>query len=334
MIRSSAPTRIDLAGGTLDLWPLYLFFDCPPTLNAAINLYATVELRPRRDKAIVLESRDLGCQARFRGLQALPDKHPLILLIKLIQFYQPSTGLNLVTDCRAPAGSGIGGSSALNIALNGALNRFTGRRYNREQMIEIAKNLETQVIDVPAGTQDYYAAMYGGVQYIHHPIVQTERGSLPLNLKDLQRRFILCYTGKPHHSGINNWSVYKKAIDGNPKVRKSLARIAEVTRQMEKGLRQGRLARFDHWFHEEWKARKALAPGISTPQMDRMIRAAKSKGALAAKVCGAGGGGCVAFYVSPDKKIPVQQALKSHGGTLLDFKFVARGLIVAEKSSR
>ena len=333
MIRSSTPTRIDLAGGTLDLWPLHLFFDNPPTLNAAIDLYASVELTVRRDKTIILESRDLGSRATFRSLSALPDKHPLVLLIKLIRFYQPKTGLHMVTDCQAPAGSGIGGSSALNIALNGALNRFTNSRYNREQMIEIAKNIETQVIDVPAGTQDYYSAMYGGVQSIQPGVIKTERRHLPLDLKDLNRRFVLCYTGQPHHSGINNWSVYKKTIDGNAKTIKSLSRIAEVTRGMEQQLAQGRLTRFEHWFNEEWKARKALAPGISTPKIDRMILGAKKKGALAAKVCGAGGGGCVAFFVPPKKRQDVIQILQDHGGNVLDFKFVSRGLRVTRSSS-
>ena len=333
MIRSSAPTRIDLAGGTLDLWPLHLFFDNPPTLNAAIDLYATVELTARRDKAIVIESRDLGRQAKFRNLAALPERHSLVLLIKLIQFYKPKTGLHLVTDCQAPAGSGIGGSSALNIALNGALNLFTKRRYNREQMIAIARNVETQVIDVPAGTQDFYSAMYGGVQSIQPGMVKTEPRHLPLDLKDLNRRFVLCYTGQPHHSGINNWSVYKKTIDGNAKTLKSLSRIADVTRRMEKQLAQGRLTRFEHWFNEEWKARKALAPGIRTASMDRMIRAATKKGALAAKVCGAGGGGCVAFYMKPGTQKTVAQALQDHGGNVLNFKFVSRGLRVTRSRS-
>ena len=330
VIQSSAPTRIDLAGGTLDLWPLHHFFDNPPTLNAAINLYAKVELFFRPDKAIILESRDLGRKARFKNLAALPAKHPLILLIKLIRFYQPRTGLHMITDCQAPAGSGIGGSSALNIALNGALNRFTNKRYTREQMIEIAKNIETQVIDVPAGTQDYYSAMYGGVQTIQPGFVKTERRHLPIDLKDFNRRFILCYTGQPHHSGINNWSVYKKTIDGNANTLKSLSRIAEVTRGMEKQLAQGRLTRFEHWFNEEWKARKTLAPGISTAKMDRMILAAKKKGALAAKVCGAGGGGCVAFFVPPSNREDVLQTLQDHGGNILNFKFVSRGLRVTQ----
>jgi len=333
MIRSSAPTRIDLAGGTLDLWPLHLFFDNPPTLNAAIDLYASVELTARRDKAIIIESRDLQRKAKFRNLAALPERHPLVLLIKLVRFYQPKTGLHLVTDCQAPAGSGIGGSSALNIALNGALNRFTNKRYNREQMIEIARNIETQVIDVPTGTQDYYSAMYGGVQSIQPGMVKIEPRHLPMDLKDLNRRFVLCYTGQPHHSGINNWSVYKKVIDGNLKTHKNLSRIADVARRMEKSLEQGGLTRFDHWFNEEWKARKALAPGITTASMNRMILAAKKKGALAAKVCGAGGGGCVAFFVPPKKREDITRALQELGGNVLDFKFVSRGLRVARSPS-
>jgi D-glycero-alpha-D-manno-heptose-7-phosphate kinase len=221
----------------------------------------------------------------------------------------------------------------LNIALNGALNRFTKRRYNHEQMIEIARNIETQVIEVPAGTQDYYSAMYGGVQSIRPGMVKTEPRHLPMDLKDLNRRFVLCYTGQPHHSGINNWSVYKKVIDGNPKAHKNLSRIAEVARRMETSLEQGRLTRFEHWFNEEWKARKALAPGISTASMDRMILAAKKKGALAAKVCGAGGGGCVAFFVPPRKREAVIQALQEYGGNVLNFKFVSRGLRVTRSPS-
>ena len=328
IIRSSAPTRIDLAGGTLDLWPLYLFFGNPPTLNAAINLYATVELSPRRDQTIVIESRDLGKRATFRNLAALPEKHPLILPIKLIRYYRPATGLHVVTHCQAPAGSGIGGSSALNIALNGALNRFTGSGYTRAQMIDIAKNIETQVIDVPAGTQDYYSAMYGGAQSLQPGMREIHPQPLPLDLQDLGRRFVLCYTGQPHHSGINNWSVYKKTIDGQAKTRRCLARIAEVSRQMERTLIKGRLTRFEHWFNEEWKARKALAPGISTAKMDRMIRAARKAGARAAKVCGAGGGGCIAFYLPPASREPVEDALTRHGGRVLNFKFVSRGLKV------
>lgn len=334
MIKSSAPTRIDLAGGTLDIWPLYLFFDNSPTLNAAINLYARVELQPRRDKKLIVESRDLGVRAQFLNLDRLPDQHPLILILKLLRFYQPRTGLKLVTDCQAPAGSGIGGSSALNIALNGALNRLTGRGYSRAQMIEIAKNIETQVIKVPAGNQDYYAAMYGGVQAVQPGPLKIESNKIAIDLADWTSRFVLCFTGKPRQSGINNWAVTKLAVDGNVKVCNNLSKIARVAKNMEQDLSRGRFDRFADLFAEEWRVRKSLAPGISTPQIDRLIRVAKQQGALAAKVCGAGGGGCVAFYVKPDRKLQVMSALVKNGGRVLDFKFVARGLRVSQAPPR
>jgi D-glycero-alpha-D-manno-heptose-7-phosphate kinase len=326
IIKSSAPTRIDLAGGTLDIWPLHLFFENPPTLNAAIDLYATVEIIPRKDHRVLLTSRDLGLSDNFSSLSKVPDKHPLELIVRTLKFYQPKSGLEIVTDCQAPQGSGIGGSSALNIALHGALNRFTGRRYGKAEMIEIAKNIETQVIKVPAGCQDYYPAMYGGVRKVLPGVRTTETKKFAISPAELTRHFVLCYTGKPRNSGINNWDVTKKAVDGNRTVVRHLKSIRDCAVDMEKALSRGDLKKIAPIFAREWKARKQLAPNISTPQMDRLMRAALKKGALAGKVCGAGGGGCVAFIVPPAKKQSVIEELTSKGGQVLPFRFVSRGL--------
>ena len=196
-IISSAPTRIDMAGGTLDIWPLHLFFDNPPTLNAAIDLYATVEIIPRKDKRILLTSCDLGLSDNSSSLKTLPDNHPLELIVRMLKFYAPKSGLELTTNCQAPKGSGIGGSSALSIALHGALNRLTGRGYRKAEMIEIAKNIETQVIKVPAGCQDYFPAMYGGVRKVLPGFRGTETEKFAISPVELTRHFVLCYTGKP-----------------------------------------------------------------------------------------------------------------------------------------
>ncbi|SVD42745.1 uncharacterized protein METZ01_LOCUS395599, partial [marine metagenome] len=166
MIKSTAPARIDLAGGTLDIWPLYLQFGNPPTLNAAINLYATVKLTPRNDQRIIVESKDLRRKVDFKSIEYLPDKHPLNLILKTIKFYRPKKGLNILTSSDAPPGSGIGGSSALNIALHGALNAFTQKGLTKKQILEVAKNIETQVISVPTGWQDYFPPLYGGVRSV------------------------------------------------------------------------------------------------------------------------------------------------------------------------
>ncbi len=325
MIKSSAPTRIDLAGGTLDIWPLHLFFGNAPTLNAAIDLYATVELTPRNDKRIILRSQDLKIEDSFSSVNALPENHPLELLTRTVKFYAPKSGLEISTNCQAPQGSGIGGSSALNIALHGALNKFVGRRYNKQEMIKIAKNIETQVIRVPAGCQDYFPAMYGGVRSVIPGFLGIDTQTLPVKPKELTRHVILCYTGKPRNSGINNWEVTKKALDGDKKVIRHLSTIRDCALEMHQLLKKGRISGIAPVFDKEWKARKQLAPTISTPQMEKLIRSAMKNGALAAKVCGAGGGGCLAFIVPPGKKQSIIDELNSKGGRVLPFQFVSRG---------
>lgn len=338
MITSSAPTRIDLAGGTLDIWPLYLLLDNPPTINAAINFYATVEIKPRSDKTIILESKDLKVRARFSSLDNLPDRHALELILRSVKFYRPVKGFELTTHCQAPAGSGIAGSSALNIALNGALNHLTGRRYKKDQLIEIARNIETQVIRVPAGWQDYFPALHGGMLKVQPGIAGIDLEKITIDLSELARRFVLCYTGKPRQSGINNWEVMKKALDSDKDVLAKLNRIKQITLKMAQAVKANSRkngAKSDLDFiapllAEEWKARKALAPGISTPEMDQLIETARKEGAMAAKVCGAGGGGCVAFFVKSGAKDRVSAALARQGGQILDFRFVKRGLVIEE----
>src|SRR5262249_15922934 len=151
IIDSSAPTRVDLAGGTVDIWPLYLFHRNAITVNFAIKRVARCRLSTRSDEKIFLRSVDTGEAAEFESLEPLWSTARLKMVAKLIYFFAPQTGLEMTTDCTAPAGSGLAGSSALNIAICGALNKFTGDRYNHETLIQIAKNVEAQVIDVPTG---------------------------------------------------------------------------------------------------------------------------------------------------------------------------------------
>ena len=328
MIKSSAPTRIDLAGGTLDIWPLYLHFGSPPTLNAAIDLYATVELFPRKDRSILVESEDLGLRAGFSSIDTLPERHPLELIFRTLRYYRPERGLEIRTRCRAPAGSGIGGSSALNIALHGALNAWTEKKYRKDHILEVAKNIETQVITVPAGWQDYFPALYGGTLSVQPGLEGVRFEKFPIDPAELTRRFVLCYTGKPRSSGINNWKIMKKVLEKDRDTVSRLEKIKRTASAMQNLLSKGRIDGIAPLFAEEWKVRKALAPGISTPKMDRLISAAMKQGALAAKVCGAGGGGCVAFFVKQGKKNQVVKILKSKGGEVLVFRFVQRGLKV------
>ena len=330
MIKSTAPTRIDLAGGTLDIWPLYLQFKNPPTLNAAISLYATVELTPRNDQKVVVESKDLKYKAEFKSIKSLPEKNPLNLILKTLKYYQPKNGLNIVTSSEAPPGSGIGGSSTLNIALHGALNTFTQKGLSKKQILEVAKNIETQVISVPTGWQDYFPPLYGGVRSVRPGFDGVDSVALPVCLEELTQNMILCYTGNPRQSGINNWEIMKEVLDGNRMVIEKLKKIAQIAMDMDKALIAGQMKRIATLFAQEWRERKALTPTISTQRMDKLISAAMRKGAQAAKVCGAGGGGCIAFFVPSKKKASVSFELTRLKGQVIPFRFVRRGLRVQQ----
>src|SRR6266567_7695274 len=236
IIESKAPTRVDFAGGTLDIWPLYLFHPGAVTVNAAISLYAScvIETLATGDNRIKLVSRDIKREESFASFAALVEakRYRLPLLAEITKFFQPQGGFTLTTDSEAPAGAGIGGSSAMAVAICAALDRFTGAGKSKVDWIHISRDAEAIVINVPTGTQDHYPPAFGGAAAIELPPGGEHRVDLRVNLDELQRRVVVCYTGKPRQHGINNWEVYKAHIGGKRAVQNSLERISDVAQRM------------------------------------------------------------------------------------------------------
>ncbi|MFQ5925986.1 MAG: GHMP kinase [Terriglobia bacterium] len=323
-----APTRIDLAGGTLDIWPLYLLHPGALTLNLALSRYAHARLETRRDARIVLVSRATGRRAAFSSLAALAQAHNprLPLLAHLVRHFAPRTGLTLTTWSEVPAGAGLGGSSALAVAIAHGLACLTGRRLRRQRLIALVRDLEVRVLQVPTGEQDFYAAAYGGLSAIHLDPGGTWREPLRANLQALQARLVLAYTGKPRHSGINNWEVTKARLEGRRVVVRNLDALAEISVALRAALRANDWRQVGKLIDAEWRVRRRNAPTISTPAIDRLVRMARRAGARAGKVCGAGGGGCVVFYSPPENHTRVAQALMAAGAAVLPFRIAPRGV--------
>lgn len=327
-IAVQAPCRADLAGGTLDLWPLYLFHPGALTLNFALNILTTCRVTPLRGKTIHLRSLDTKREESFASFAALcKAKHyRLPLAAKLLKFFAPKEGVLIETDSESPAGAGISGSSALMIATTAALARFTGRNLTLEQMRVIAQNIEAQIINVPTGCQDYYPALYGGVSALHLDADGIHREVVPVSVEELESRFVLAYTGVPRQSGINNWEVFKAHINGDRRVFRNFEKIGEIARAMHDALRHGDWEGVERLLREEWKLRRTNAPGISTPLIDKLIKEAWKHGGRAAKVCGAGGGGCVLFLVEKGAASRVATAIGESGGRVLPFQLAREGL--------
>lgn len=347
-IFSHAPTRIDLAGGTLDIWPIYLFLKNPLTLNLAINLHA--EARVESTKAtsgmgtITLRSEDQNTELKIRweDLSQLQPPPALELHVKLLRHFAQTqqdqgTDFLLSTRARSPAGAGLGGSSALSIAIVGALGTWaTGRRIDPiqdgERFIELVRDVETTVIRVPAGLQDYYGAMYGGLQALHWLPRAPRREALATDiLSALEKRLILFYSGQSRNSGINNWALFKGYIDRDPEIQTKFAQISEATQKLQSALIHHQWAEAGRAIADEWKIRKTLAPGMSTLEIDAAFQKAKELFPQSSgKICGAGGGGCFFFYfpdpLSLEERSRLIQAIEAVGVRNLPFTAVPQGL--------
>lgn len=335
-ITASAPTRIDLAGGTLDLWPIYLFYPQALTINVTINAYATVRIAARTDRAYVLRSQDQNQQWQGKSFDSLQRGRalPLLRAVLIHSLKQARDGgrppleggLSIETDCAAPAGSGLGGSSALNIALHTALNRFLDLRLARSQIIQQAQNLETTIIEAPTGWQDYYSAVYGGLQALWGTIEGVKREELTVDLQELQAHLLLCYCGQSRLSALTNWNIFRAFFDGNPAVQRCFRAIAESALGLYDVLQSGRLERLAKPIAAEWSARQQLARGVSTTDIERIGRAARQAGASAMNVCGAGGGGCLFFVTPARKRRAVSDAIQNAGAQVLEARLVKRGV--------
>jgi D-glycero-alpha-D-manno-heptose-7-phosphate kinase len=333
IIEASAPTRVDLAGGTIDIWPLYLFHPGAATINFAIDLIANCRIETLPDDRVILESRDRAVQfeTNTAGLGELIREERLELISKLVHFFKPEVGFHLIADCQAPAGAGLGGSSALAIACIGALNRLCGDRYRPDQLIRLAANIESTVIRVPAGFQDYYPAQFGGLLCLHLRPDGIEVERLEIEVATLEQRIAICYTGEPRLSGTNNWEITKRHIDGDPELFAIFEGIRDTSLTLRAALLQGDWPAVSETLSRAHPARKRLAPNITTPHMDHLIDVALGAGAEAAKVCGAGGGGCIAFFCAPGRRAEVEDRLaRENGVEVLDWSLAQDGLSISE----
>jgi D-glycero-alpha-D-manno-heptose-7-phosphate kinase len=326
-ITARAPVRADLAGGTLDLWPLYLFHPGARTVNVAISYHAESEVEQTGDDAIEIHLTDQQYEKRYESMAELAADPKAALIHRALEYFHLN-GIRITTRTDAPRGSGLGGSSALTVTLVRALSEIAGHRWEGDALIELVRDLETRLLAVPAGIQDYYPPVYGGLAALHLNPGKVVRHPINLPVERLAEHMLLHYTGVAHFSGTNNWDIYKRQIDGKKKVHKGLSKIAESAIEMERALEAGNMEAAGAALGHEWANRKALIDGISTPEIEQAIDAALAAGAWAGKVCGAGGGGCIIFLMPPNRRDAVRDALGSVPGRVIDAQPVAHGLTI------
>lgn len=330
-VTNTGSVRVDLVGGTLDLEPINLIIPNVITLNVATGLKAKVELEKTEFAGIQIESLDYHKNYEF-SLRELTDENifnsnhfkEMSFIVQILSLFDIRSGLKVTLSSGAPAGSGLGGSSAMGVTLYKALDDWTGQKTPLHETVQRVKGVESRILNqgVP-GYQDYYPALTGGVLALSGRPGGIDFEQLYSNeLKEfLEEHITLVYSGISRNSGINNWDVYKKFFDKDEVVNKSLREIADISYQTYTSIKRNDYSAILDLIGKEGESRKTLSPHIVPEEVTSFYEKLKEMNLVQGlKMCGAGGGGCFILTHQESAKKEIESAVKSGGFEVLEFK--------------
>ncbi len=323
-VRVTVPNRVDLAGGTLDIYPLYLLVPGSMTVNAAIGVTSRVEIVPSRGK-VRLVSGNFRQRAEAGDTHGFPLGGSLGLIAAALRCFPPLRGLTLSMRNEAPVGSGIGASSALLVAAMLAMDALLGRRRRWEETAREAMEIEAAHLRSLTGRQDHVAALRGGIQGIVFRPGRIDAARIPVRSRSgraLAAHGFLAGTGKSHHSSDVNWRMIRGAIEGDEGVLRKFGAIASAARDAWDAVSAAEIAAVGEAVAAEWAVRKTLAPGVSTRLVDAALGSRELRARVAgAKLCGAGGGGMLfGLLRAPEDRPAVEDALRRRGFAVYPFR--------------
>jgi D-glycero-alpha-D-manno-heptose-7-phosphate kinase len=326
VVEASAPARVDLAGGTLDLWPLHVLHPGSFTVNLAIDLAAKCRVRAG-EAGIVVTQR--GVRLRADGPAELLADPRTALVGSLLEALEVRGSFEIELESAVPFGSGLGGSSAMTVALLAAFERWSGRDLSDVDRVDLVRDVETRILGKPAGVQDFYPALEGGLHRIRFEPGRTRVAHSAVDPEVWDRHLTLFDTGAAHSSGLNNWEVFRARLEGDDGVGRRLEGVRQAAARMDRAVERLDFGEMGAALGEEWEARRRLAPVVSSPAIERAIDAAVSAGAWSGKACGAGGGGCVVFLSPAERTAAVRQTLGAlEAGRVLPVRAVTAGVEV------
>ena len=332
--RSKAPLRIGLAGGGTDVSP-YCDLYGGAILNATVSLYAYANIEPIDENAIILNAVDRKEEERFEWTDKLPVNGKLDLLKGVYNSIQkrygvPLSGFRLSTSVDAPAGSGLGTSSTLVVAVIGAFAEMLRLPLGEYDIAHLAYEIERNDLNMAGGRQDQYAATFGGVNFMEFSADDKVIVN-PLRIKqqylfELENNLLLYYTSTSRESAK---IIEKQKLNVKEKKDKSIEAMHQLKQQaqmMKEALLKGRVHEIGEILDFGFRQKKEMAEGISNSLMEDIYSAAKNAGATGGKISGAGGGGFMIFYCPGNTKFAVMEALGAFGGQCRNYQFVDHGL--------
>lgn len=329
-VTKEGSVRVDLVGGTLDLEPINLILENVVTLNVATQLKAKVVLESSDFEGVEIISSDYHQSYKFHKDDFNPANlysgsffKEMTFVCQILDLFKANSHLKITLSSGAPAGSGLGGSSAMGVTLYSALCEYAQEKFDIHEAVLRVKGTEGRILNqgVP-GYQDYFPALAGGILCIRGEAGRLDYEQLftPELKEFLESHLTLVYSGLSRDSGINNWEVYKGFFDKNETIRSAMEEIAQVSYEAYQRIKKAEYSSLLELIGREGEIRKKLAPTIVPDQIERLHQTLLDKfGAIGLKMCGAGGGGCFILTHDPKHSKALREAISENGMEVLDF---------------
>lgn len=331
-VRSRAPLRLGLAGGGTDLSPYVEMFG-GAVLNVTIDRYAFASCTPRSDGRVVFEADDLGLMEDWKPGSARSARlmlHQAVVDRMVKEFGRDKLpALTLRTTVDAPAGSGLGSSSALVVAIVDVMRELLGAPLGAYDVAHLAYEIERNDLGLSGGRQDQYAAAFGGVNFIEffaddRVIVNPMRLQRSV-LCELESSIVICFSGQSRQSAAIIDEQKSAIIDTGGRAIEAMHQLKADALEMKRSLGIGDILGLAAILQRSWLAKKSTAHSVSNERIERLLEIATANGALSGKVSGAGGGGFMFFVVHPEDRYRLIRALNDAGGNAGPVKFTDQG---------
>jgi len=332
--RSKAPLRIGLAGGGTDVSP-YSDLYGGAILNATLSLYAHATIEPIEENRVILHGIDQKEEECVEFMDEIPAEGKLILLKGVYNRIQKDYGVSvknfrLSTFVDAPAGSGLGTSSTLVVAIVGAFAEMLRLPLGEYDIAHYAYEIERKDLGLAGGKQDQYAATFGGVNYME--FYDGDKVIVnPLRIKqqylfELENNLLLYYTSKSRESAKIIEQQANNVVNQEESSIEAMHQLKQQAQMMKEALLKGRLPEIGEILDFGFQQKRKMARGISNELMEEIYETAKAAGATGGKISGAGGGGFMIFYCPGNAKYKVAKSLERFGGAHRTYQFVEHGL--------
>ena len=332
--RSKAPLRIGLAGGGTDVSP-YCDLYGGAILNATISLYAYATIEPLHEPKIIIEAVDRGESVSYDKSDKLPINGTLDLAKGaynyIVSKYGPvPSGFKLSTIVDAPAGSGLGSSSTLMVAIIGVFGEWLNLPLGEYDIAQMAYDVERVELAMAGGKQDQYAATFGGVNFMEfykdNKVIVNPLRIKPEYLHELENNLLLYFTATSRLSSTIIEAQSQNVKDKNKESIDAMHHLKEQAVMMKEALLMGNIHDIGRILDFGFRYKKQMAKGISNTNMDDIYEAALKAGATGGKISGAGGGGFMMFYCPANTRYTVKKALEHFGGSISPYQFTEHGL--------